>query len=116
METINDVCSAVTSGKSSLGFTKPVLKSCRQWCIPRIPPIVPVSYLQELAKCQLMVKDESAYPKRTPPKATNNPTKMAGMADPAEPSGFFNMRPMLANSSNDNRQGEKEDLWSGRRG
>ncbi len=36
-----------------------------------------------------------AYPKRTPPKATNMPMMIAGAADPATLSGFLSMRPMM---------------------
>jgi hypothetical protein len=43
----------------------------------------------------MQVKDHFTYPKRTPPKATNKPTMIAGSALPAAPSGFFNIKPMM---------------------
>jgi hypothetical protein len=43
----------------------------------------------------MQIEDHITYPKRTPPKATNNPTMMAGTALPGAPSGFFNIKPMM---------------------
>jgi hypothetical protein len=43
----------------------------------------------------MRIEDQTTYPKRTPPKATNNPTMMAGIALPGAPSGFFNIKPMM---------------------
>jgi hypothetical protein len=60
-----------------------------------MPPIVPVSYLEDISYIFLVHELHTTYPKRTPPKATNNPTRIAGNALPALPSGFFSIRPMV---------------------
>lgn len=39
--------------------------------------------------------DEETYPKRTPPKATNNPIRIAGAAEPGTPGGGLSIRPMV---------------------
>ena len=39
-----------------------------------------------------------AHPKRTPPKATNRPMRIAGQDRPGVPSGFLSMRPMTAST------------------
>lgn len=52
------------------------------------------------------------YPKRTPPKATKRPTRMAGKAEPAAPSGFLIMRGMMcvvSSVSKDKRCTRRDD-------
>jgi hypothetical protein len=46
------------------------------------------------SKAVWKTRDET-YPKRTPPKATNNPMRIAGAAEPATPGGGLSMRPMM---------------------
>ena len=101
-----------------MGLIYPVENRSRQYGIAKIPPIVPVSYLQERkaesantnatrsetpnddggpasrAKPRGKGKIET-YPKRIPPKATKRPMQIAGVAEPATSAGFFSAKPIL---------------------
>ena len=64
-----------------------------QCCMPRMPPMVPVS-----------------YPNSTPPKATNNPTMMAGAAEPGTSAGFVILKGIMTTLNPD------EEKWKVRDG